>query len=70
MPTFKIPLNYFNKSSIELEIKNIGNIKDCSIKQSDTPGSVRVIVSCHGELTSEELEGIKKAFPQIELFGV
>lgn len=37
MSTFKIPLNYFNKSSIELEIKNIGNIKDCSIKQSDTP---------------------------------
>ena len=70
MSTFKIPLNYFNKSSIELEIKNIGNIKDCSIKQSDTPGSVRVIVSCPGELTSEELEGIKKAFPQIELFGV
>lgn len=70
MSTFKIPLNFFNKSAIELEIKNIDDYKDCSIKQSDEAGKVKVIVSCPRTLGDEDLQKVKKAFPQSELFGV
>ena len=70
MSSFKIPLNFFNKSSIELEIKNIDDYKDCSIRQSDELGKVKVIVSCPRELGDEDLQKIKKVFPQAELFGV
>ncbi len=68
--TFKIPLNGFNKSSIELEVKNIEDYNDCHIKQSSEAGKVDVIVSCTRELTSDDTSKIKSLFPQCELFGV
>lgn len=68
--TFKIPFNYFNKSSIELEIKNIDDYNDCYIKPSNEAGVVKVIISCPRELTNEDLQKVKTAFPQVELFGV
>ena len=68
--TFTIPLNGFNKSSIELEVKNIEDYNDCHIKQSSEAGKVDVIVSCTRELTSDDTSKIKSLFPQCELFGV
>lgn len=66
----KFRLTVFNKSSIELEVKNIEDYNDCHIKQSSEAGKVDVIVSCTRELTSDDTSKIKSLFPQCELFGV
>ena len=68
--TFKIPLNFFNKNSIEVQIRNIEDYKDCSIKQSDEAGKVKVVISCPRTLGDDDLTKVKQAFPQAELFGV
>ncbi len=70
MANFCLPLNGYNRYSVESVIKNLSQVDDCEVRFSEEQRRVDVVVSSSVELSDTVLRTIENSVAQAELFGI